>query len=442
MEKLPHWEKLSIEKKNELKNDCKVSQPQQFLGILEKAKKLLAKKIKERKEPEPKNPDKESRDKDKKNNNPNPKTNEGEVNKPTNDWATKIDWTAIKPTQKEKEYVRGQILPISSVGTEYRDCYKLDNMLPRGSALLTEAGKGELKNNGIESIIHAAPGSTAKEQEDEYHPIYKGILRAIQNSIILAERENYDKIAIPFIRGDFWDMFDDIEATAKAIIYGSLNQREKLKEIIFVLSPDKKQDRNSTEFKFIDYFKKYFKEYQREYPDRAKFGRVIEGDIRDFSIHRAKVIVNDANMEMEWADGVSELIRQKINNYQEIQNKAQELIGKFNSSLSSPSPTNNNQPKLEFEVWFASMFFVPKNYPANLNDYCGFTLLNQLPGKDCDDKINWFIVSRKHPVVSKLWSESKMCYSKNHPYKLTILQKDRNKEIFEVGDFFELEPKK
>jgi hypothetical protein len=92
-------------------------------------------------------------------------------------------------------------LPISSAGTEYRDLIIQANLLPNGSALMMEASR-ELKNSGIRKIIHAANGSPIYIGQNYTAVSGKTTSRVVQNAIILAERDNASKIAIPFLGGN------------------------------------------------------------------------------------------------------------------------------------------------------------------------------------------------------------------------------------------------
>lgn len=49
------------------------------------------------------------------------------------------NYQPIQPTQKEAEY-QGKLLPISSARTEYKKVVSESHMLPRGTAILTNAG--------------------------------------------------------------------------------------------------------------------------------------------------------------------------------------------------------------------------------------------------------------------------------------------------------------
>ena len=108
--------------------------------------------------------------------------------------------------------------------------------MPDGSALLTDTGKNSsLKSQGINYIIHAVPRHRSSCASDE--EFIEIAVKAVQNSIILADREGIDQLALCLIGGEIYRGSCDPERLAKGIIRGALNQLEKcqsLKEITFV----------------------------------------------------------------------------------------------------------------------------------------------------------------------------------------------------------------
>jgi hypothetical protein len=63
------------------------------------------------------------------------------------------------------------------------------------------------------------------------------VVHSVQNSIILADRYKFEKLAIPFVGGGTYLGSCDPQKLAEGIIIGAVNQLEKrqnLKSIIFV----------------------------------------------------------------------------------------------------------------------------------------------------------------------------------------------------------------
>ncbi|KLL03377.1 MAG: hypothetical protein MRECE_18c033 [Mycoplasmataceae bacterium CE_OT135] len=174
-----------------------------------------------------------------------PLTNEksqGNNNSPPRrrNWKPNIDCQPIQPTQKEPEY-QGKLLPISSAGTEYKKAVIETNMLPRGSAILT--GSGDLEKQGIKVIIHACPGAVQKDKGKEFEPNIQGIIRSVQNCILLVEKNNYKSVAFCLIGSNFLDsIISPNQGTkkerqlklAEIIIKSVVKQIKSLEKIVFV----------------------------------------------------------------------------------------------------------------------------------------------------------------------------------------------------------------
>lgn len=137
----------------------------------------------------------------------------------------------------EPEHQGEVILPISSVGTENDPNIPAGRkVIPRGSALVTSSGN--LATRGINQIIHAAPGSDT-QIAPWGNPTRQGVIRSIQNSILLAERNNLRDLAIPFVGGSifFHAMGITKEELARSIMEAAINQRDDeltVQRVIFV----------------------------------------------------------------------------------------------------------------------------------------------------------------------------------------------------------------
>jgi len=109
-------------------------------------------------------------------------------------------------------------------------------VIPRGSALITSSGN--LAIQGINQIIHAAPGSNT-QIAPWGNPTRQGVIRSIQNSILLAEKNNLRDLAIPFVGGHifFHAMGISKEELLRSIMEVAINQRNDeltVQRIIFV----------------------------------------------------------------------------------------------------------------------------------------------------------------------------------------------------------------
>jgi hypothetical protein len=317
----------------------------------------------------------------------------------TESFADNFDYRPIQSTKKEPEY-QGKFLPISSVGTEYEkagrstrtkgrrslsehdycsDCGakgigKLKNIfereygccgkviegdgklrcekcneqkfyhecswLPCGSAILTSSG--DLEKQGIKVIIHACPGS--KEDKKGFQPTIKSISRSVQNSIILAERYNYENIAFCLIGSNFLDsIISPNQGTKK-------ERQVKLAEIIIKAAV--KQRKNLEKIVFVDFGNKAFNEaYSRVRKERPGLianthtaeGIIIAGKnkgekrgITDYSLHKCEAIVNSFNIEGEFinSESFSGFIAKKTGSGKnQIQKEIREYILEFNKRL-------------------------------------------------------------------------------------------------------------
>ncbi|CAG8601739.1 8842_t:CDS:2 [Paraglomus occultum] len=89
--------------------------------------------------------------------------------------------------------------------------------MPDGSALLTNTGNNSsLKNQGINYIIHTVPRHRDSSASDE--EFVEIAVKAVQNSIILADREKINKLAICFVAGKIYRGTCNPEKLAEGIV--------------------------------------------------------------------------------------------------------------------------------------------------------------------------------------------------------------------------------
>jgi len=193
-------------------------------------------------------------------------------------------------------------------------------MLPRGSALLTSSG--ELAKTGIQAIIHAAPGAMTLGGPT-FKPTIEGVQESIRNSLELARRNGYKRVAIPFVGGE--------------IFLGALGvTRPQLAE---VLARAAIKNRGDLEIRIVAYTA----------ADRDLFVGVLaqignippevelkQGDITDFSAHQSPVIVNGANMEVMFGGGISGAVAQASGHREEIDHEALQTIKRFYTDCYQP----------------------------------------------------------------------------------------------------------
>src|SRR5581483_8069860 len=93
---------------------------------------------------------------------------------------------------------------------------------------LDGSGKGSsiLNDKGIAHIIHSVNQPySAFNKNEEFYISY--IVKSVQNCIILADREKFEKLAIPFVGGGTYLGNCDPQKLAEGIIKGAINQLVK-----------------------------------------------------------------------------------------------------------------------------------------------------------------------------------------------------------------------
>ncbi|MEK7355057.1 MAG: macro domain-containing protein [Bdellovibrionota bacterium] len=191
-----------------------------------------------------------------------------------------------------------------------------ENMLPRGSALITSSGV--LAQSGIKSIIHAATGAMTK-QGGHYEPTLKSIELSVTNAVTLAERNGHKTIAIPLLGGGvFLQRLGVAPADLAARIITAAMQTQSKVELHFVA--------------FAEADVMSFKEGRdqlRRLNVPVEDVRIDQGSITDFNTHGATVIVNAANTEVLFGGGLSGLIAKATMNSQAIDAEAAGVIARI-----------------------------------------------------------------------------------------------------------------
>jgi len=225
-------------------------------------------------------------------------------------------------------------LPISSVGTGNA---KVKTKMPFGSVLLTNTGSySSLKTQGINHIIHAAMLPLSKDLSNKEEFIKVATL-AIQNSIILAERQKFTKLATCFLGGEIYCPVPEIRPfLAEAIIEAGLSQLEKCSHLQKII--------------FVDFSGDYYKDARKKIKQEGNRSEIIKktkvkrGDLCQKSVHEAEVIINSENAEMEWGGGISEAIKIKLGSEaNEVNQQRKNLMKEFYSLGEETEQKNKNQ---------------------------------------------------------------------------------------------------
>jgi O-acetyl-ADP-ribose deacetylase (regulator of RNase III) len=211
---------------------------------------------------------------------------------------------------------------ISTVGTnaDYTRNIAGLRLLPAGSAFYTSSGK--LQNRGILGIIHAATGSSSRDGKG-LSPTLASVANSVRNAMILAQRHEHTKIAIPFIGGAIFlsRIMTTLEELAGVIIKAAIEHKGSLK---VALVPYGDQDTQLFQ-KVLD------KLLADEQYANARDGsiEICAGDITMKNIHGADVIVNAANTEAKFGGGLSGAIGHATSQQQQIDREASKIVASF-----------------------------------------------------------------------------------------------------------------
>ena len=234
-----------------------------------------------------------------------------------------------KPPKGESELIPRRVLEkienmmspkptqIASMGTEIDAEVRAAGMLPRGSAIVTSSGN--LSQQGIQHIIHAATGSMTRNGP-KFDPTVKSVTDSVRNSLDLARNNGDHRVAIPFIGGKIFVERIGVspQELADRIVESAIKNRGNL-ELRFVTFGDED----------TQLFKHALAKYGASLtPAQAA---VMPGSITDHSLHGASVIINAANLEVQFGGGLSGAIGRATGNSHKIDQEAQDAIRAFYS---------------------------------------------------------------------------------------------------------------
>ena len=185
---------------------------------------------------------------------------------------------------------------------------KKENMLPRGSALITESGN--LARSGIKAIINAATGSMTKSGV-VYEPTSDSTTESIYNSFKLLEANNFNKIAVPYICGGIFKSRMGVtnDQLAKLITDACFKANPDASKFVLVM---------------IDYhiYKIFETILIKDYPKIDSKAVLKQGSVSDFSVHKCDTIMNASNMEVVFGGGLAGVIGSATGEKVTINNQA------------------------------------------------------------------------------------------------------------------------
>ena len=220
---------------------------------------------------------------------------------------------------------------ISSFGTTYHANVARAQLLPRGSALMTSSGN--LNARGIEHIIHAASGSSVNGSPN-FIPTLEGVRLSVINSLLLARTHGIPRVAIPFIgRGIFLGRIGANQMQlAETIVRAALESRD-IVNVTFVIIG--RTGPGSDYQLFLDTLQNVLADPAvQANPAISGVGvEVVNGGILNFNLHRSAAIVNAANMEVTFGNGISGAIGNATGSIEQINQEARSLVGAFNQRV-------------------------------------------------------------------------------------------------------------
>lgn len=185
-----------------------------------------------------------------------------------------------------------------------------DNMVPVGSAVLTNAGN--LQDSGIKAVVHAAYGDMSGS-DGIYKPSLESIKKAVINSILVAKKSGYKSIAFPLLGGGIF--LGRTGATKGELIHTIMDAAllyNKGMEIAFVAYAPAEQELFAKAFpKALESYstkRRLTKDFLLGRKSMKKRAAVYNGSVTDYNLHGAEVIVNAANTEIMIGGGLSGVI--------------------------------------------------------------------------------------------------------------------------------------
>ncbi|CAI2161403.1 10331_t:CDS:2 [Funneliformis geosporum] len=140
-----------------------------------------------------------------------------------------------------KDPSTSEVPPLAMSAQGVTDTYYDTNLPPRGSCIMTKSG--DLVFDGIAEIVNPLSGSNSDATKAPSVPF---LIKSIQNTILLLERNNKPSVAFPLIGGElFLNCFTDLTGTKDA-------KQQELAEAI-IISAIKQRSKDDLVLKFLDY---------------------------------------------------------------------------------------------------------------------------------------------------------------------------------------------
>lgn len=201
------------------------------------------------------------------------------------------------------------------------------NMVPIGSAVLTDSG--ELYEQGIKGILHAASGSMTRF-DGIFQPSLEGITNSLKNSLLLAKNQGFKSVAIPFIgSGIFLQRLGvDKKELAYHIAKASLHNSRNIRIVFVGYSEEDRSLLEEARLRALEEItlKKKVWDFLHFSASASKRSSVAGGSLVDYDVHQCELIINPANTEVSFGGGLSGVIARASRKSYEIDRDAQEMI--------------------------------------------------------------------------------------------------------------------
>lgn len=158
----------------------------------------------------------------------------------------------------------------------------------------------------------------------EFIPNLLGVSDSVTNSLILAQRNGAHRVAIPYIGGNIFRSRIGVsdETLTDTIIESSLQSLGTLQVRFITHTPaDTRRFQNRLQL--------LLQQPQFSVITQEQV-HVVEGGITNFALHQCDFIVNAANMEVLFGDGISGVIGQATGQSHLVNQEAQQLIRLYN----------------------------------------------------------------------------------------------------------------
>lgn len=189
------------------------------------------------------------------------------------------------------------------------------NMVPRGSSVITTSG--DLAGEGIVAIMHAATGSMIPFGSGFDEPTLDSVQQSIENGFRLLVANGYRKMAAPFVGGNTFigRIGCAREELVDRIVLSCLTKYQA--QAVIVVHDD------------AAVMKLFSDSVMAQFPEVDADKVLVEAGITSFQDHGCDVIMNAANMEVEFGGGLSGTIGDATGQRDQIDKEALAAIQAF-----------------------------------------------------------------------------------------------------------------